>query len=148
MSSYANISYADDYFATRLFTEVWDDALDDDRTKALTMATRIIDRLNFVGEKADAAQEFQFPRGSDTDVPRDIKQACCEIALALLDGVDPDKEFENLFVTSNAFGGVRTSFDRPPVPGHTAAGVPSQTAWRLLFPYLRDPGVMTLRRVD
>jgi hypothetical protein len=148
MSNYADIEYADSYFMTRLNTAVWDDAVDADKTKALTMATEAIDRLNFLGCKYDAEQENQFPRDDDTVIPADIKKACCLIAFALLDGVDPEKEFENLFVSSNSFGGVRTTFDRPPVAAHIAAGIPSYRAWTLMFPYLRDPANLKLRRVD
>lgn len=148
MSNYADASYADTYFSTRLKTAPWDDATSDEQDRALTMATRIIDNLNFLGDKADEEQDNQFPRGDDTETPTAIKQATCEIALALLDGVDPDKEYENLFKTSNAYGGVRTTFDGDAVPEYFAAGVPSFSAWKLILPFLRDPRGLKLRRVD
>lgn len=148
MSNYADAAYADSYFSTRLRTAAWDDATADEQERALTMATRTLNQLNFLGEKADEEQENQFPRGDDTVVPSAIKQAACEIALAFLDGVDPDKEYENLFKTSNAYGGVRTTFDGNAVPEYFAAGVPSLSAWKLILPFLRDPRVLKLRRVD
>lgn len=146
--NYVTASAADAYFALRLRTGPWDDATSDDQERALTMATKAIDQLNYVGSKADAEQTNQFPRGDDTEVPQQIKDACCEIALALLDGVDPEKEFENLFSTSNAYGGVRTTFDRTTVPQHFIAGIASAAAWRLLLPFLRDPMEVKVRRVD
>ena len=148
MSNYADVDYGDAYFALRLRSQAWDDATDDDKVKALTEATDIIDQLNFAGDKTDSDQENQFPRSGDSDIPDAIKQAACEIAKALLDGVDPEKEFENLFKLSTSYGGVRTSFDRTSVAGHTVSGVPSFKAWKLLFPYLRDPAQIRIQRVD
>ena len=148
MSNYVDAAYADTYFSTRLRTASWDDATSADQEAALTMATNAIDQLNFLGEKAEEDQENQFPRGDDTTIPTAIKQATCEVAIAFLDGVEPDKEFENLFKTSNAFGGVRTTFDGDAIPEYFAAGIPSFSAWRLILPFLRDLRVLKLRRVD
>lgn len=148
MSAYATIEYCDDYFSRRLWTAAWDDSLAGDQQKALYHATDIIDGLNFAGDKADDEQENQFPRGDDTEVPDAIKKATCLLALALLDGAEPNKDFENLFKSSASFGGVRTTYESTPVAGHLASGVPSYEAWRLLFPFLRDPSVIDLRRVN
>ena len=138
MTSYATESEAQTYFDNRLHTEPWDDATSTDRNKALGHATKIIDRLNFSGEQTDSTQELQFPRGGDTVVPQDIKDASAEIALALLDGVNPDLEYENVFMTSQGYGGIRSSFDRSVKPSHVLAGVPSFIAWTYLKPYLLD----------
>ena len=139
MPSYATEAEAQTYFDTRLNAEPWDDADSATRDKALAHATNIIDRLNFAGCKADEAQSNQFPRGTDGTIPQDIKNASSEIALALLDGVDPQLEFENVFMTSQGYGGVRSSFDRKVKAAHLLAGVPSFTAWTYLRPYLLDP---------
>lgn len=144
---YADIGYAEDFFATCLWTDDWDAANITDKNKALTMATKIIDQLNFLGDKADPNQENQFPRGTDTEVPNAIKEACVWIAKALIEGVNPEKEFENLFLLMQHFEGARVTFDSKPAP-NIVAGVPSSTAWRLLYPFLRDGAVITLRRVD
>ena len=96
MTSYIEIVDANIYFGERLNTEEWDNASDANKLKALYMATRIIDRFNYRGEMTDESQEHQFPRGGDTEVPETIKEACCEIALKLLEEIDPDMEFENL----------------------------------------------------
>lgn len=148
MSNYATAAEGDAYFATRLRTRAWDEATSGDQDKALAMATRIIDQLNFLGTKTEEEQENQFPRDDDDTVPTAIRDACLEIALALLDGVDPGKEYENLFKTSNSYGGVRTTFDTDVAPAHVVAGVPSFDAWKLLLPYLRDPKAIKLRRAD
>ena len=142
----------------RLNVEAWDDAVDEDGSsfgepntltyKALTMATSAIDRLNYQGTKTDLDQVNQFPRDDDTVVPADIGQACFEIALALLDGVDPQLEGENLGMTSQGYANVRSTYDREvPVP-HIVAGIPSLTAWRFIVPYLRDTGYFNIMRTS
>lgn len=136
--SYLTVVEANSYFEGRLGTQCWDDSSPADQAASLTHATRIIDRLNFVGSKSDSDQDNQFPRNGDTVVPDDVKYATAEIALALLDGVNPELEFENIHMTSQGYGGARSSFDRSVKPPHILAGVPSFTAWTYLRPYLRD----------
>jgi len=137
--SYIDRVEAQVYFDGRLNTEAWDDTTDDtEKDKSLIMATRTIDRLNFSGQKAVTAQALQFPRGTDTLIPDDVKNATAEIALALLDGVNPELEFENVFMTSQGYGGIRSSFDRSTKPAHIIAGIPSFVAWTFLKPYLLD----------
>ena len=146
MSNYLDIEDASAIMAERLYTEAWDNASDIDRTKALTMATKIIDTLNFNGEKTDLEQSNEFPRGDDTEIPQSILEACAEIALALLNGVDPQFEYENLAVNSHAFANVTTTYARQFAQEHLVAGVPSTTAWKLLLPYLRDVRTVGLLR--
>lgn len=148
MPSYATSSEAQVYFDKRLNTDAWDDASSEDREKALGQATTIIDRLNFLGAKADTAQVNQFPRGEDTETPQDIKDASSEIALALLDGVDPQLEYENVFMTSQGYGGARSAYDRSTKPPHVLAGVPSFAAWTFLQPYMRDPHSLEMYRTS
>ncbi len=93
---YGTLTRAINYFGTRLRTQVWDCADKDDRVKALHEATRLIDRLYFVGKKADPNQALEFPRVSNAVnladlklitvnicIPPDIEVACYEIALKL-----------------------------------------------------------------
>ena len=145
---YGTVVNANNYFNTRLQTRPWDIASKEDRKKALHEASRIIDRLNFSGMKAQCNQYLQFPRGSDTKIPTDIDIACYEIALKLLDGVDPDMEVDNLSATSQGISGLRDTYNRSFVLDHLRAGVPSQKAWNYLRPYLIDPNTITLNRVD
>ena len=138
---YGSVAEAEDYFAMRLHEHAWTGAIPTDRPKALLAATRIIDYLNFKGEKAtvyallvandcdacdassalaegcvtkdelqaaNLSQPLEFPRGSDTEVPEDIRRACYEIAHSLLDDKDPELELENLGITSHGFASVRT----------------------------------------
>lgn len=169
--TYVTMNEAVAYFADRLNEVAWTDASPQNRNKAIIAATRIIDRLNFKGYKktvydylasledlsladqaelnaASAAQELQFPRDTDTDIPEEIKLACYEIIYALLDEIDPDTELENLAIISHGYASVRTTYSRSHnPPEHLNAGVPSATAWRYLRPFLREPGGITLSRV-
>jgi hypothetical protein len=148
MAAYATIAEGDTYFSERLNADAWDDASDSDKTKGLAQATKIIDQLNYRGEKASSTQDNQFPRDDDTAVPQDIKDACCEIALALLDGVDPELEADNLRMTSQGYANVRSTYDVVAASEHLLAGVPSITAWRYLKPYLKDANAVDLSRVS
>ena len=179
---YGSVAEATDYFANRLHEHAWTGAVPTDRPKALIAATRIIDYLNFKGERAvvstllvdsgctacDASgalaegcvtkdqlqasrltQPLEFPRGSDTEVPEDIRRACYEIAHSLLDDKDPELELENLGITSHGFASVRTSYSRSHVPiEHLINMVPNAMAWRLLKPFIRDDDAVKLRRMN
>jgi hypothetical protein len=124
---YGTLAQANEYFNNRLHEQAWYDAPAADRPKALIKATQIIDNLNYKGEKAavvavmydsdwneldatdeeirdaNLAQPLEFPRGDDTAVPDEILIACWEVAYALLDGVDPDLDVENLGVSSQGY---------------------------------------------
>ena len=145
-SYYGDLQEADAYFAGRLHSQAWEDADDADKPKALLAACRLIDNLNFKGDKhtvwvyrqqmptpvwndppgveawedgiraAEANQPLEFPRGSDTVVPEAIRRAQYELAFSLLDGVDPQMELENLQVTAQGYAEVRTHFERNMVP--------------------------------
>lgn len=159
-TSYLEIADAEAYFAGRLNTDAWDNATVADRTKALVQASTDIDKLNYIGEKSDDTQEHEFPRtradntGVDTllgmcdtdNVPYCVKYAVCEQALALLDGFLPDKEIDNLTVTSQWYGGVRTIFDRGVVPMHLKVGL-CAIAWQFLSPFFRDPREISVLKV-
>jgi hypothetical protein len=160
---------ADDYFSKRLHEYAWTEASASDHTKALWAATLIIDALNFKGVKkavydllaanpsasdeeirvANASQTLEFPRDSDTVVPEAVRIACYEISHSLLDGKDPEMELENLGITSQGFGSVRTSYNRTQIPiEHIINGIPSSQAWRYLMPFLRDDEAIRISRVS
>ncbi len=158
---YGSLVGAINYFGTRLRTEPWDNATKDERLKALHEATRLIDRLYFIGKKADPVQGLEFPRVSivvnqgdlnlvtiNTFIPPDIQIACYEIAMKLLDGYDPDFEADNLGANSQGFEGVRTTYDRTASLEHTRAGIPSAVAWSYLRPYLVDNRQVRISRVS
>lgn len=143
---YGTTADADAYFSRRLHSDDWENAEEDDKIKSLYQATDIIDRLNFIGDKTDADQELEFPRGGDTTVPEDIKKATYEVAIKLLKGEDIDRD---LTVTRRKFGPqIETEYDPKATPVNRAAGILSTHAWRLLLPYLRDYNSVSLVRVS
>jgi hypothetical protein len=143
---YGTVENAGEYFDTRLRTFPWDNATDEDRIKALCEATRSIDRLAFAGAKTDPDQTRQFPRSGLETIPNPILWATYELALVLLDQLDPELEIRKLGVTSESYAGVRTTYDRSSVDSGTLAGIPSTQAWQYLQPYLADPDEITLSR--
>jgi hypothetical protein len=145
MSYYGTVNDADDFFSQHLNTSAWFDTSPTDRAKALLGATELIDRLNYVGDKTDPNQALEFPRNGDTDVPTPILQACYWIALRLIDGIDPETEAELINISQNTWAAT-TTYDRSFVPRRIAAGIPSDRAWQLLYPYLRDPGAIQIFR--
>jgi hypothetical protein len=144
---YSSVVDADAYFATRLWTEAWDEATHETKLKALTMATAKIDNLSFHGSKTDADQVLEFPRNDGEEIPTAIRRACCLIALALLDGKNPEEEYNTLRTKIAKFGPLNTEQDTTQIPAHIANGIPSVEAWHLLMPYLRDNRSITLSRI-
>jgi hypothetical protein len=149
MTPYIAVADAEEYFDTRLDNEPWLLATENQKLAALVTATRIIDRLKFKGvANQDTAA---FPRtidGVEIPVNTSVEAATCEIALSLLDGVDPEAEYESLTMTSQAFDKVRSSYNRDNPPHHILAGVPSITAWRYLSPYLVNFSEVELVRIS
>jgi hypothetical protein len=145
---YGSLEDASAYFNQKLRTYAWDNASDADRTKALWEATRAIDRLAFKGAKTEVDQENQFPRCAEEEVPDVIEWATYELALALLDAIDPEAEIRNLGVTGESYASVRTTYDRSLRDQGVLSGIPSSTAWQFLQPYLADPDSITVSRVS
>lgn len=112
---------AEVYFAGRLRTEAWDYATEDEKTKALLMATRAFGALSW--------EDGEMP---DND---DIKNACCEEALALL---LEDSELEDLHLVSETVAGISTTVDPNMPRPWVAHDLSSPKAWKLIAPYLVD----------
>lgn len=91
-NSYATVAEGTSYFDERLNTANWTGA--DNQARALIMATRRIDTLQFVGEKVTSGQALKWPRISafddngdeydSTAVPSIVKYATFEEALRIL----------------------------------------------------------------
>jgi len=146
--SYADISFADSYFDERYGADSWVESSEQNKTKLLKTATMIIDQLNFAGEKSEEDQTNEFPRGSDTEVPLNIKRACCEIALAILDGRDVNQDYDALFDAASFFDVGRLNRSTDDIHIMKIHGIPSIIAWGFLRPFLRDGSVITLQRVS
>lgn len=174
MSYYGTLNEANDYFASRLYTDAWDQASTSNRIKALQQATRIIDSLNYKGVKAsvydilytddvrvspeptedeiitaDRLQTLEFPRGKDADVPEEIEWACYETAFALLEGFNPDTAADELRVIKQSYAAVGTTYaEGEQASEYLLFGIPNGTVWRWLKPRLVDASSIRLRRVN
>lgn len=172
VNSYISVADADAYFADRLGSGAWSGP---DKQKVLMAATRAVERLTFVGTRKEALQSLQFPRcytvpssprtpslatdglsgyfsgtptreECETEVPKAVKDAVCEEALAILESAgDAQAELRGKLqrqgVTSIKIGSTSESY------GHTPRSVSalltdltSGEAEALLFPYLSGPG--------
>ncbi len=156
---YIDITGAQAYFDdVRLGADAWENSTSSDKLKALKMATVAIDRLSFKGIKVTTTQTNEFPRLPGRQltsiviivptptIPDDIKIATCEIALTLLDGVDPELEEESLGAITEAYSTVRVTSDINVRKDHFKAGIPSSVAWKHLLPYLNDPYDIHIRK--
>lgn len=154
-NSYVSLDEAEQYFSGRLFTDEWDKADLITKEKALLMACRRIERLQFKGIKADPeSQILQFPRALPAvgmplyqskhrfnldytlsyivqdKVPEEVKQAQCEEALALLKyGNSTRTKLQEQNVVQIDFGSVSEEYKG-------LGKLFSKEAYELLKPYL------------
>jgi len=147
VNAYITIDEANTYVNTHFIERSsWTNATDTDKAIVLNDATIRIDRLPFKGSRTVVTQDFEFPRGGDTSPPSAIDSACAEIAFALIDGKDPDYEYESLRVSKDKVSGVEITSDTGVFMTHKVAGIPSLSAWNLLIPYLRDNSSFSVSR--
>jgi hypothetical protein len=131
-NSYIDIEEANEYFAGRLHAEVWEQADESTKEKALKQATRQIDRQPLKGRKATDEQELAFPRYPDTELPEAVKEACCEEALALLErGNSQRHKLQQEGVQSFSLGNMSETY-----AAGAGRGLLSQEAKELLRPWL------------
>lgn len=93
-NTYASLEYARQYFiGRRLHSSAWTVASDETRMAALMQATRLLDQeFIWSGKPLVAEQALGWPRTGATDkynvartgVPREIRDATCELAFYLL----------------------------------------------------------------
>ena len=149
MSNYGTLASADAYWLAKMdYDQLWAGQPDSEKTKALVTATQLIDALNFQGSKTVSTQELEFPRGTDTIVPTKIEEACYEIAYAILDGRDPEKDLEHINAQTVGYGTARLRVNAAKAPESKVHGIPSELAWKWLKPFLRDKGSLTFVRVS
>jgi len=146
---YADVTYADAYFAERIDSEAWTGA---NKEKALKQATQAINLLPLVGAKYDSSQVNQFPRSCDENgvIPDEVMQACCEVAVALLEGktvkklsgavgLDAEQVGDSSVQYTDGGRGAMALYDE-------AYGLPSIVAAQLLAPWLEDMGSIDVTR--
>lgn len=98
---------------------------------------------------ADATQELEFPRGQDASVPQEIEWACYEIALAIIEGFDPEDAIERVNVIRQRYASVATTYaaDRQSQE-YLVYGIPSARVWRWLKPHLAGENPIRISRAD
>ena len=98
---------------------------------------------------ADSNQELEFPRGQDTEVPKEIEWACYETALAILEGFEPEDAAERLNVVRQSYASVRTTYANGSVAmEYLGYGIPTARVWRWLKPYLTSDRLINISRAD
>jgi len=163
-TSYLSVAAAATILESELNTSPWDSSDVPLREKALLMATRVVESLAFAGSKVDSTQVLQFPRqlklpvnswqgvtGSvpgPTTIPSQIERAVALMAVAFLDGIDPDIEFDNLQMIHSKYNGIEMNFGRAEYTQYKVLGIPCYSAWKLLKPFLRDGRGLSLSRVS
>lgn len=108
-NSYITLADATTYFGNRLNADTWDAATSDTQTKALLMSAKRLERENWIGSRASSTQALAWPRSGaakvdsiggaywagsyygavcyeTTEIPQQVKDAQCELALAYLNG--------------------------------------------------------------
>lgn len=155
INSYVTLDEAEQYFSGRLYTDEWEQADQTTKEKALLMACRRIERLQFKGIKADPENQIlQFPRALPSvgmplyprerqfnfdytlayimqeEVPEEVKQAQCEEALALL------KYGNNTRARLQEQGVIRVDFGSVSEEYKGLGKLFSKEAYELLKPYL------------
>jgi hypothetical protein len=92
-NSYLSVAAADDLANLYLGTLNWATATTDNKGRALIMATRYLDELQYVGSKASTTQALLWPRSdaecgdwsfTSSEIPQPIKQAAFDLAEYLL----------------------------------------------------------------
>ena len=146
--NYVTTIEANTYFSTRYPNVEWVNCDVDTQTRLLTTAEQLIDQLNFTGEKTDPEQIAEFPRYESLLIPLAIKNACYEIAYALLDGANVEYNSRNINVTSSDFGTVSNTKSINDTPLHLIHNIPSSRAWNYLKPYLQFSTLIRMERMS
>ena len=134
---YVTLEEADIYLESVMNTEPWDLSTDLIRTKSIKASQKIIEALNTVG----TLDEFGEPVAL-------IKDATIEIALKLLDGVDPETELYNYTIKEMEFDRLKQTNKSGETPLHVIAGVPSVIAFNILRRFMPDITTVRLSRTD
>ena len=94
-NSYQTLQEADNYFATRLYADVWSAASSSIKEQALIWAARILDtNIEWDGVRQTETQALEWPRMNVTDrnrwiirinvIPKQVKWAQAELAQLLM----------------------------------------------------------------
>ena len=108
-----------------------------------------MDDLHYIGRKEDPDQVREFPRSDDTEIPYEVAEACCEVAVALLSGKTLEEIEGSDGIASESVGDASTSYseDGQRETLNKNGQLPSAQAYRLLRPWLINPRDIHLDRV-
>lgn len=149
---YASLVEADQHFADRVDTWAWDEATQPQQEKALSEATRILNRLRWRGNKTSSTQQNEWPRDNvptvtDGTTPDDIKRGSIELAYSLLAGDYSDERYEDQFVRRESIGGQgAVTYTQTSYPPFLANGIPSMGCWAYVAKYLAKTNSIRLLR--
>ena len=137
MTPYASLDYAEDYFENIVNADEFTDAPAELQLRYLNNATLLIDTLGYIGAPLpDNETGREFPRNiHNGEIPDAIKQACCDIALALAIGIDPNEAALSGHVLKETYAKASITYSGK-VPDYLQYGIPSLAAWLKLKPYL------------
>lgn len=119
-NTYADAAYASAYFASRIGSEVWDDADVDVQVAALAQSASLLDSMfEWIGSRAEDGQGMRWPRSwaedldgyeySDDVIPENVKKAQCELAIFLISNGGYTAESRD--VDKITLGSIRLDFD-------------------------------------
>jgi hypothetical protein len=130
--AYADQSDADTYADASISaaSDTWRDTTltsTDIKARALVSATRWLDSVTWLGDKAEDDQALLWPRknitGVDsTELPSQLQAACIELALALVDNADARTELADAGLKAIRAGSVSLDYFRP--EGNTQVQTP------------------------
>lgn len=126
--SYISLADSNTYFGNNIRNDEWEILDDTVKERALKTATKFLDRQTWMGSKTSDAQALAWPRSGVTDrygtavssasVPQQVKDAQCELALALIQdtAVETNKNSGKNIKFLRA-GSAAVSFFRPQTGG-------------------------------
>lgn len=130
-NTYLTVDSANQYFSNHGNPFAWVNSSNENKLKALLYATKLIDRLKYLGDKLEG-QDLEFPRDDQILVPEAIQNACAEIALELLSGETVESQYSLYYNQSEELSNNTNPF----YLNNVKAGIPSIVAWDYLKEYL------------
>lgn len=119
--TYADVDAADEYLEAEFSANgtAWRAASDDDKARALVTSTRVLDRMQWLGDPAEDDQTLAWPRidtnidgVEDDEVPTDIVNASIELAAQIIAGTDALNQTQAQSVKSQKAGSVAIEYWR------------------------------------
>lgn len=144
-NSYISRADATTYFEAAYNDRGWSALSNENKDRALVAATRAVDRLEFRERPATTTQRLKWPRlyvrkldtadstayYSATELPQQIKDAVCELAVALAAGTQSETDKRRIKSIESDDQSITYESD-----GRTANALPD-AVMQLLAPFLR-----------